>query len=129
MSLMLDTSILIDLERNKKETIAQLSNLLVEGKWVKIPFVSYVEFVSGLENVSEKRREKAMSIVKTFELIHTSKETADKLVSITNQLKRSGKHIAFPDMFIAAQTMEHDSTLVTKDIDFVNIPNLSVLII
>lgn len=125
MNLVLDSSILIDLERQKKEVILKISELrkLYPGL-PAISFATYVEFLYGLKNKSNKNKEKFREFLEQFYVMHTSNKTADILVSLMQE-----HELPMADLLIAAQTIENGSILVTKDKDFERIKEVDKIII
>ncbi|MFB6226468.1 MAG: type II toxin-antitoxin system VapC family toxin [Candidatus Paceibacteria bacterium] len=125
MRLVLDTSILVDLERGNKETINKLSELRrIYPDPPKISFISYFEFLYGLRNKTFRNRKEPLEFVEKFDVIHTSKNTADILVELK-------KKYEFPlaDMMIASHTKEIKGVLVTKDRDFENMEEIEKIVL
>ena len=58
------------------------------------------------------------------ELVHIGEITSDRYSRIAAQLKRQGTPIPTNDIWIAAQTMEHGSELITSDHHFEKINGL-----
>jgi tRNA(fMet)-specific endonuclease VapC len=52
------------------------------------------------------------------------RETAEHYARLFVQLKRAGTPIPDNDLWIAALALEHDLTLVTRDLHFQHIPQL-----
>ncbi|MEK6889832.1 MAG: PIN domain-containing protein [Nanoarchaeota archaeon] len=125
MYLIFDTSILISLSRGSRETIAKISDLRKSySSPAKISFMSYYEFVDGLRNKAEKNKEKSMEFLEKFEVIQTTKNTALILASL-----KSKYELSLTDLMIAAQTIEANGILVTKDNDFKEIIELNKIVI
>jgi len=123
--LILDTSIIIELERENKSFIAKLEELKKQYRSLpKISFITYFEILEGIENKSEKNKEKAKSFIEIFEVLQTTKITAEKLVYL-----RKNYELPIPDLIIAAQTLENNGTLITKDNDFEQIQEMNKIIL
>ena len=123
--LILDTSIIIELERENKYFIAKLEELKKQYRSLpKISFITYFEILEGIENKSEKNKEKAKSFIEIFEVLQTTKITAEKLVYL-----RKNYELPIPDLIIAAQTLENNGTLITKDNDFEQIQEMNKIIL
>ncbi|MEK6846812.1 MAG: type II toxin-antitoxin system VapC family toxin [Nanoarchaeota archaeon] len=119
--LILDTSIIIELEKENKVFIAKLEELKKQERSLpKISFITYFEILEGIENKSEKNKEKAKAFVELFEVLQTTKITAEKLVYL-----RKNYELPIPDLIIAAQTLENNGTLITKDKDFNQIKEIN----
>ena len=114
MILILDTSILIELEKGNKEIIEKLDELRkTYPAPAKIAFISYFEFLYGLKDRSIKNKDKSIAFLEKFDVIQTTKKTADSLIGLKRKYE-----LPLADLLIAAQTIENDGLLVTKDKDF-----------
>ena len=115
----------IELERENKYFIAKLEELKKQYRSLpKISFITYFEILEGIENKSEKNKEKAKSFIEIFEVLQTTKITAEKLVYL-----RKNYELPIPDLIIAAQTLENNGTLITKDNDFEQIQEMNKIIL
>lgn len=125
MQLVFDTSIVIEIERENKEIISKIEELKKKYRSApKISFMTYFELLEGIANKSEKNKEKAEKFMEFFEVLQTTKRTAKNLV-----LLRKNYELPIPDLLIAAQTLEIDGILVTKDRDFANINEIEKVLI
>lgn len=125
MHLILDTSIIIELERKNQQIINKIEELKkLYAAQPKISFITYFEILEGIEGKSEKNKEKARAFIELFETIQTTKAAAKNLV-----LLRKKYELPIPDLLIAAQTIESDGILITKDKDFRSIEELDKIII
>lgn len=114
MSLVIDTSVLIDSEKGRKETLSQLIKLKEAfPSKPKISFITCFEFMLGLKNRSSKNKERAMAFLNKFEVIHTTDVSVKNLVNLKEKYE-----LPLADLIIASQTMENADTLVTSDKDF-----------
>ena len=125
MNLVLDTSVLIELERGNKEIIGWLDKLRkIYPAPAKVSFITYFEFLYGLRDKSIKNKEKSEIFLNKFSVISTNKSTAEILVS----LKRSYE-LPLSDLLIAAQSIDSKGILITKDKDFELIKELDKVIV
>ena len=125
MNLVLDTSVLIELERGNKEIIGRLDKLRkIYPAPAKVSFITYFEFLYGLRDKSIKNKEKSEIFLNKFSVISTNKSTAEILVS----LKRSYE-LPLSDLLIAAQSIDSKGILITKDKDFELIKELDKVIV
>lgn len=125
MTLVFDTSILIDLERGEKNILEALREL--KDRYPsppKITFISYFEFLHGIRNRKNINKEKCLSFLNMFEVIQTTKITA-KVLSIL----KSNYELPLADLLIASQVIENDLLLLTKDKDFQNIEELQKILL
>lgn len=125
MTLIFDTSILVDLDRGRIDTISKIENL---KKMYPIPatigFIAYFEFLLGLKDKSVKNKEKSKEFIERFNVLQTTKNTADKLVELKQKYE-----LPLADLFIASQVMENNGVLVTKDKDFEQIKEINKIIL
>lgn len=125
MSLLIDTSILIDLEKSKKEIVEKILEFeSIYPITPKISFISSFEFRMGLINKSEKNMSNAMNFMNQFKTVHTTELTIKNLIKL-----KSKYELPLADLLIAAQTMEHGCLLVTKDKDFQQIEEIDKIIL
>jgi predicted nucleic acid-binding protein len=125
MQIVIDTSIVIEIERENIEVINKIAELKeIYPSPPKISFITYFEFLEGISKRSIKNKERAMQMIDLFEVIQTTKKTAHNLVNLKGKYE-----FPIPDLIIAAQTIELNGVLVTKDNDFKNINELNKIII
>ena len=95
---------------------------------VYFPIFVLAELLSGFKNGKKAKANREVLdrfISKpTVSILNTSSETAEIFSGITTTLKKKGKLIPIHDMWIAAQTIETGSVLITYDKHFKNIPGL-----
>jgi predicted nucleic acid-binding protein len=130
MSLILDTSILIEIERRNIELI----NILKKYSEIypgppKITFISYFEFLNGLKNKNIKNKDKSILFIEKFTMLNITKRTAEILSDLKYNNETKGISLPLADLLIASQTIENKDVLITRDKDFESIENLKVIII
>jgi predicted nucleic acid-binding protein len=120
----LDTNRLTDLFRGD----AVLGDLLGKCEMVCVPLPVYAEFKAGLLGGSRKHENEALLLeflsMPSVQLILPSRETAEHYARLFVQLKTAGTPVPINDLWIAALSLEHDLTLVTRDLHFQRIPQL-----
>lgn len=125
MSLAIDTSVLIDLEKGKEEIVRKFTELKKQyPAKPKISFIVKFEFLFGLKNKSPKNKEEAQKFMNEFETIHTNELTIKNLVIL-----REKYELPISDLIIATQTIENGDTLVTRDKDFEQITEIDKIIL
>ncbi|OGG17357.1 twitching motility protein PilT [Candidatus Gottesmanbacteria bacterium RIFCSPHIGHO2_02_FULL_39_14] len=94
-------------------------------------YMSVIVLGELLAAFKKGRREKEnLKILKKFllkatvEIIEVGKETAEVYANIKSFLEKEGKPIPINDLWIASQTLETGSALITYDKHFLNIPGL-----
>ena len=126
MTLILDTSVLINLENERVGTIEKLSSLRkIHVDRPKISFISYFEFIHGLRRKQPHNKYNSLLFIESFDVIQTTKTTA-KILSL---LKEKYGELSHSDLFIASQTIENGMILVTEDRDFEKIAELDKIIL
>lgn len=113
---MVETSVIINYLRGKKEAVEELENL--EGE-VCGSFVCLSELYEGIVRSQDKG--KALSAVKMFfsglsQIFGLDEETAENFGEIRANLKERGCVIEDLDILIAATCKAHDLVLVTQNI-------------
>jgi len=127
MTLLLDTSILIELERENRDILSSIERL--SGKRDERPFISFtslVEFLTGYEMLSLEKKVKAKKFIWQFPVLHTTNSTAAILSSLKHKYKSQK---SMTDLFIASHAIEHNLTLITRDKDFTGINELKKVVI
>ena len=130
MTLVLDTSILINLERGSEATIRQLRKLAEAYPLpARITFISEFEFLMGIQEREPKNKDKALAFLRHFSILQTRNGTADLLAGLKFRYDKKGIAISLADFIIAALTIQNNMTLVTKDKDFQKIEELKKIIL
>ena len=123
--LILDTSIVIELERKNQEVISKIEDLKkINQTDPKISFITYFEFLEGIAKKSEKNKQPSLEFIELFEVIQTTKTTAKNLINL-----RQKYELPLPDLFITSQVLENNAILITKDTDFKAIEEIDKIII
>lgn len=130
MMIALDTSIIIDLEKGKKETIERIREISsLHKSQGYIPFMSYLEFYYGIIGREVEKFEKAYLYLNKYPLLQNSKKTAEICAQIRKKYEKKGLTFSLSDLLIAAQVFENNLLLVTKDKDFERIDDVQKIII
>jgi predicted nucleic acid-binding protein len=130
MTLLFDTSILIDLENNKpqiREKIRALAQLHPAPG--VITFINEFEFLVGLKRKTPKNRIKSELFLRKFLIIQSSRDTGRILANLKDKYQKLGKLPALADLIIASIAIENNKILVTIDQDFKHIEELQKIII
>ena len=130
MTLVLDTSILIDIERKEDVVIEKIKELIeIHQAPASITFINYFEFLYGLQQKSPKNKEKSFAFLERFHFLEPTKRTADILSGMRYKYEKLGISFSLSDLMIASQVIENDMTLVTSDKHFQEINELKAMII
>ncbi|MBI4181546.1 MAG: type II toxin-antitoxin system VapC family toxin [Candidatus Aenigmarchaeota archaeon] len=126
MKVMVDTSVLIDLDTGYRPTLERFVSLKeLSPTLPSISFMAYYEFIHGLRKRNPKNREKSLAFIQEFVIVHTTLQTA----AVLSLLKERYPSCSLADLFIAAQAIENGMMLVTRDLDFEKIAELDKIIL
>ena len=107
-----------------------LSKLIANAEIVYISTIVLAELLAGyrLGSKEKENRNTLRLFIKTFStyLLPVSQKTAELYAHVFEDLSKKGKPIPTNDLWIAAQTLEVNTTLVTYDKHFLNIKGIKV---
>ena len=130
MTLVLDTSIVIELERGNQETIKEIKKVLKEyASPPSITFITYFEFLQGIIKRSPKNKEEAIVFLQKFAYINITKKTAEILAELKIKYENKGITLPLADFLIIAQVREGNHLLITKDTHFKGIEEINKIIL
>jgi len=130
MTLVLDTSVLVALEKGDSavdSAITQLSKFH-SGRPCISSFV-FSEFFIGGFGQSIPSQVKMITALKKYIFLNTTLSSSILLANIERTLAKHGRMIPLFDIVTASIAMDNDMTLVTLDNHFKNIPGLDVICI
>ena len=129
MILTFDSSVLIDLENGRRETLERVKDLIkMHPDPSPILFIPYFEFYFGIQDRSPKNIEKAYSFLQKFRIVQPTKTTAELLSALRRKYDAKGVALTLADLLIASQVHEHNLLLVTRDKDFSKIEEIKKVI-
>lgn len=130
MILTFDTSVLIDIEAAKKETLQRIRELIqLHSDPAILTFIPFFEFYFGIQERSLKNFEKAYSLLQKFPFIQPTKRTAEILAILKKKYYTKGIQLSLANLLIASQVQEHNLLLVTKDNDFMKIEEIKKIVV
>ncbi len=130
MSFVVDTSVLIDIANNKKETVDKLNKIIKKDSSIPcITFLNDFEFRYGLKDKSEKNQMKLLEFLNKFILLNTTKATPIILTELKHKYDKSGVVLSLTDLLIASIAIENNNTLITRDSDFAKIEELDYVVL
>ena len=130
MILVFDTSIIIDLERNNMDIINKIKGLIkLHPSEAKITFIAYYEFLRGIVKRKIKNKEKAIEFINKFGFLDINKKSAEILADLRVKYDALGIEFSLADLLIAAQVIENQMLLITKDKNFNKIEELNKIIL
>lgn len=120
----LDTCFIIDVFENKTNV-----KKFQKHKSISIPAICIGELYYGafLSKLPSKNILKIDEFVANFPTLNINEQTSVFYGKIKSELKKNGTPIPENDIWIAALTLQYNSTLVTNDNHFNLISNLSIL--
>jgi tRNA(fMet)-specific endonuclease VapC len=124
----LDTDILIDLLRNKKEVVEWIKEN--EDNYLGTTIINIFELYYGAyKSINFKENIAAVNNLKdSLKIINFSKEAAEKAGNICNKLEKEGKAIDKRDLFIGVISLTEGFTLKTNNIKhFSRIEGLKII--
>ncbi len=129
MPYLVDTDVVIDHLANILEANQLLEKLVPEG--IAISIITYMEAYQGVvrsPNVKEARA-KFQHFRRSVSILQFSLPVAKRCATLREQLKQEQKRVKSRalDLMNAAIALEHDLTLVTRNVDdYQDIPGLQV---
>jgi len=126
----LDTSVLIDNLRGKKQTVEFIRSLEDAGTRLSTTAVNSFELYYGA--YKSKRKDKNLAATRTalsrLIILDLTEESSKEAGRILAMLDETGARIGFRDALIAAIAMIHRMTLATSDTEhFSRVPDLQLL--
>ena len=124
MRVALDTNRITDLFRGDLELAEQLGT--AEEVWIPLFALGEIKagFLGGTQQLRNEQLLNKLLAKPTVSVLLPSRETAEHYARIFVQLKRAGTPVPDNDLWIAAQVLEHDLVLITRDRHFERIPQV-----
>ncbi|MBS3136397.1 type II toxin-antitoxin system VapC family toxin [Candidatus Woesearchaeota archaeon] len=130
MSLVLDSSVIISIERGDKKTIEELKKLSRHYSGpASIPFIARFEFMLGILEKNPKNKKESIALLNKFRTLPITNYTADILSELKYKYDNKGISLPLADLLIAAQAIEHKACLITSDRHFERIEELQAIFI
>lgn len=130
MNILVDTSILIALDRGRQEIRDKLAELTRANPGSPtISFITQFEFVDGIRDRTSKNQMKSRELLNVFNILPISRKTGEILAELKHSSDKHGAGLVLADLIIASQAIEHGCLLVTSDTDFTKIPELKHVLI
>ncbi len=124
--ILLDTDVLIEIERNNEEVITKLSE--VRAKYpgeVGITSAVYSEILFGYL----KKNKQISPGFDSLEIVDFDKDSAKIFAVKKKELEQKGTPIPLFDLLTASCTLAHEATLVTSDSHFKEVKGLKVIFV
>jgi predicted nucleic acid-binding protein len=122
--MILDTSVLIDIDRGVKEE--KIEKLASESPHT-ISSITKAEFFTGINKREDTNEEKAREILSIAQEIPFQKEIAEKAGELIARKHEENLSIGLNNIYIAATAIQNNQKILTKDTeDFQQIKELKV---
>jgi predicted nucleic acid-binding protein len=109
---LLDTTVLIDVLRNKRNRRALLAELVESGHTLSTTALNIGEVYSGMRPQEEAQTEAFLSSLECYPL---TAAIARRAGSLKHQWAQKGQTLTLADMIVAATALEHSLTLITDN--------------
>ncbi|MBI5072846.1 type II toxin-antitoxin system VapC family toxin [Candidatus Woesearchaeota archaeon] len=124
--LVLDTNILIDIEKNNLAIKDQLKKYILLGA-PAITALTYAEFLYGYLSKQKDAVEQALKTLDLYRTLHTTKKSCRLIAELQYELEKKGTPLPLADIVTAAIVLENNATLITRDRDFKRIERLNAV--
>jgi predicted nucleic acid-binding protein len=122
--LLLDSTVLIDLLRNRNQRRAWLEQLVLSGKVLATSVISIAEIYGGLRPGEEAATRMHMA---NLEWLPVSAPIAEQAGLLKAGLSRQGRTHSITDMIVAATAIEYGCALATDNQKHFQIPGLTLI--
>jgi predicted nucleic acid-binding protein len=112
MRLLLDTSVLIDALRSRRQRRAWLADLVRAGHSLETSALNIAEVFAGMRPEEEVPTKALLEALPTHPITAATAERAGRL---KNQWSRKGRTLTLADTIVAASAIEHGCDLVTDN--------------
>jgi len=112
MDLLLDTSVLIDTLRFRKQRRELLARLVEEGHRLSTTALNIAELYTGIRSGEETRTSFLLDSLECYAL---DCETGKQAGLLKNVWAKKGKTVSLPDAIVAAIAIDRGCTLVTDN--------------
>jgi predicted nucleic acid-binding protein len=122
MSLLLDTTVLLDVLRARRNRRSLLAELVAGGHLLATAAINVGEVYAGMRVGEEKRTEAFLSSLDCYPITAAIARRAGSLKSAWAQ---KGKTLSLADMIVAATALEHGLALMTDNRKDFPLPELN----
>ncbi len=129
MDYVLDTNVLIEIERGNPDIIAELKRQFTDEDVFFIAAPSYAEFYYGVLERYGKAAEDCLKNLDGHDILNTSKNSSRLFAELKYGLKKKGALIPSIDLFIASITLDAGMALITTDNHYTRIADLKVVLL
>lgn len=121
----LDTTVLVALEKGSTEASDTYLRLSEEGEPVRLPSAAWTEYLSGFDPVDRDEARETLEASVTFEPF--TRRLADEAARLQFELMRAGDPLGWHDIQVATTALHYDEPLVSSDERFQAVPGLGLV--
>lgn len=126
--MILDTSVLIGLQRKQKEIIETVRKLEYEESFA-ITFINKFEFLYGIQRQNVRKKEESITFLNQFLVLGASERTSEILTELKFKYDQKGISLSLTDLLIASIALENRKRVITSDKDFQKIEELDIVLL
>jgi predicted nucleic acid-binding protein len=124
--MILDTTVLVDLQREFRREQPGAASRLLETSGEAHAFITFVTWMEFAEGFGDDDRAACERFLSGFQVLWPDAETAWRAARVSRSLRASGKPIGDHDLWIAALALQHGRTVVSRNEQhFRRVPGLS----
>ena len=128
MKYLLDTGILIELERKNKKIVELLKDIVKDFGLLNISLFSYAEFYYGYLLKSPEAKKEAEVFLDIFNQLTLTRASAKRFCGLDYKYSKQGVGVKPFDLLMASIAIEENLTLLTMDSDFERVEEVSKII-
>ena len=121
---LLDSNIIIDIFRGDKEAISRVKR--IDVVYVPVIVIGELYYGANKSDQTPKRKLEVEQLEEMVTVLNITRSTARIYGEIKDKLRAKGRPIPENDIWIAAISIEHQLTLITKDKHFENVEGINI---
>ena len=113
MTLLLDTTVLIDILRGRRERVEWM---IQQAQWngqLLTSAINVAEVYAGMRTGEERRTQRLFDDIRS---LPTTQRIAERAGRLMREWQLRGRTLELADMVVAATALEHDLTLMTDNV-------------
>lgn len=127
MKYVIDTSLLIDINRGNVKVLSVLKNKALHAGEPFITSLNFIEYYFG--ELGKGREVEVLKFLDSFKHLTLTRNSAKLYAELSRKYLKQGKTISAFDLLIAAIAIDNNMTLLTGDSDFEKINELKTEVI
>lgn len=127
MSFLVDSDWVADYLKGHQEAVDLLDRLFPEG--LAISIITYAEVYEGIYYGQDPKHHEAIfrHFLRGVRVLGITRSIAQRFAQLRGTLRARGELLPQPDLLIAATALQHDLTLVTRNLShFQRIPGIEI---